>query len=356
MKAKTLRIGVILGLVALVSLGGVGFTATAGADTGVGGRGPGMWVTWPGFPNMWAGVYKLTAGGYAICVDPLLDSPEGTNSSDPYELTSWRTGRGEELTPEALAAAAYIAAWLPAEPTNAQAATVKLALMAILQPVASADFDPFKDGSDGYQAAQKLGLLTEVRDLLQLARSRAVTWDGVTVEFTSNLDAISKPGDVITASVKLPGLPAGYEVVFLVTKPDGATVRVTAVTDDRSTAALSYATAPDVEGTYTVSYQVEAVPPRYPLAIDPAKPEIQMMFIASAPLRKAGAAFPGHAQLRFPPTPPKPKPGPEIHTGGSAVPAAGFPGAALGGLLALAGLGLWLVPRRRAAHGGRPSL
>lgn len=295
------RVVLGLGLIMMIGQGSLDMANLSQAATAVGGHGPGKYVSWPRYKNMWAGVYKLKGGGLAICVDPMLGSPSGTNSSDPIEVKSWKTGKGQSLSKSDLAAAAYITYWLPTSPTNTQAAAAKLALLAILQPTAWANFDPFTKGSDGYQAANNLGILTQVRDLVTEARSRATTWDGTAPSIVTNFDQISQPGDLITASMQLAGVPAGYEMVFTVTTPGGVTQRITATTDASGKSSISYPTASDVVGSYTVQFSIANLPPRYPMVINPANSSLQRMFVAVSKPRQASDVAGNQVVVQFNP-------------------------------------------------------
>jgi len=288
----------ISAIVLLVIGGSVVTSPTAQAATPVGGHGPGQYVSWPKYTNMWAGVYEVP-GGWAFCVDPMTSAPTGTSSSDPHQLTTWKTGAGTTLSAQDLAVAAYITYQLPTNPTTLQAATAKLALMAILQPVSWGNFDPFVAGSDGQVAANAIGILSQVQSLVAQARAKAVTWDGTSPPLTTNMDTLSVPGSVITASASLPGVPAGYTVTFTVTLPDKSTKTIESTTTPDGTAVMSYTT--NLPGTYSVTYAISNLPPRYPQAIDPASPDLQRMFLSIPSPRSAASPAPATVLLKYNP-------------------------------------------------------
>ena len=297
-----------LGL-ALVVLGGtiLGIDS-ARADTNASGHGPGQLVNWSGYSGFWVGAYQ-TSNGLAICVTPSGESPVGQGGSDPYTVSpGWVDDQGEAASAQQLAEVAYILWWMGPAPTDYSAGMARLATFTVLGydsvnvygSQRRFNFDVFSNGSDGQEIANQLGMLDDVQALVIQARAKANTWDGSAPAIITNIDQISTPGDTITASVTLPGVPSGYEVRFVVTKPDGSQDNVTASTDDHGMARLSYVTSPTVQGAYRVSYDITDVPPSMPMAYSPGGSNPQDMFFAAPPSRNASTSSP-EVTLRFPP-------------------------------------------------------
>ena len=287
-----------LGL-ALVVLGGTILgIGSARADTNASGHGPGQLVNWSAYNGFWLGAYQ-TSNGLAICVTPSGDSPVGQGGSDPYPIAvGWVDDQGEAASAQQLAQVAYVLWQMGSQPTDYAAGMARLAVFTLLgydsvHVYGSGrlfNFDVFSDGSDGQEIANQLGMLSDVQGLVSRARARANTWDGSQPQIVAATDQVNVPGDTITASVTFPGLPAGYEVRFTVTKPDGSVDAVEASTDAEGTARLSYVTAPNVQGAYIVGYDISDVPPSVPVAYAPGGSNPQDMFFAAPSARSAQGA------------------------------------------------------------------
>ena len=297
-----------LGL-ALIVLGGTLLgIGPVEADTNASGHGPGQYVNWPGYSGFWLGTYQ-TSNGLAICVTPSGDSPVGRGGSDPYSVApGWVNDEGVAASAGQLAEVAYILWWMGPSPSDYAAGMARLAVFTVLGydsvnvygSQQAYNFDVFSPGSDGQQIAGEFGMLADVQSLVSEAKARANTWDGSSIEVTSDVDQVSVPGDTITASVRFPGLVSGYEVRFTVTKPDGTAEDVEAATDADGTASLSYATSPTVQGAYQVDYSIGDVPPSAPVAYSPGGPNPQDLFFAAPSARGVQGSIPS-VTLRFPP-------------------------------------------------------
>jgi len=299
-----------LGLVLVMVGGAVLGLGSARADTNASGHGPGQYVSWSNYRGLWLGAYQTT-NGLAMCVTPSGDSPIGQGGSDPYVIPpGWVNDEGAATSAQQLAEVGYILWWLGPSPTDYAAGMARLAVFTVLGYDAvnvygssrSYDFDVFTDGSDGQQIADQLGMLPDVQQLVNDARTRANTWDGSSPQMTTNLDQISEPGEVIQASVQFSGIPAGYEVRVTVETPDGSTEDIPEVTDGDGQASMSYETSAVAQGTYRVTYSMSDVPPSAPVAYWPGGSNPQNMFFAAPPARSTASPTPAEVTLAFHPT------------------------------------------------------
>ena len=309
------RVGVAMGLVLMSIAGGALAMDTAkAAPVNTSGQGAGISATWYIGGNlrygpMWFGQY-LTDQGAAYCVEPNTDWPTGTAGTDPYVLSSWTNQQGTHVTTAQLNQAAYILWAAPANPTNAQAAAVKLALFTVLGYNATTldgagstlyNFDVMNSSSDGYAIGSTYGALAYAQQLVTDARAKANNWDGTRPALVTDLANLTTPGQTFNASVTFPGLPAGYTVTFTVTKPDGTTQAIARLTDATGKASMSYTTSASVQGLYSVKYRIDNVPPQYPLAFTAGGANPQSLLFGPVPGRDA--ADPGFGEtLYFNPT------------------------------------------------------
>lgn len=280
------------------------------ADTTVPGHGPGQMVSWSAYEGLWLGTYA-TSNGLAYCGSPVGSSPVGRSGSDPFAVSpGWVNDQGDAVSAQQLAQVAYIMWWFGPSPSDRNAGIARLAMLTVLGYThvgivgsgwSGYDFDVFVPGSDGQQIANNLGILGDVQWIVGEARAKASTWDGSAPALASNIDQISAPGDVIVASARFPGLPAGYAVTFTVTAPDGSTQNLQASTDGDGAARMSYQTSASVQGVYTVRYSIGDVPPPTPLAFQAGGPNPQTLYFAApAPLGASGPV-PGEVRVRFNP-------------------------------------------------------
>jgi hypothetical protein len=277
-----------------LSIALIGMIAPTAVAVEVGNRAYGYSVSWSGgkigrYDGMWIGSY-WTDMGEAFCVTPRGTSPTNGTGSGAWWLDGWSNQEGEQMTTQQLAQAAFLAYSYTQWESNPQnAAIIKLALLSVLgldnaevygANGARANFDVRVPGSDGRIIADQLGLTSVILDWIARAQARASTWNGVTSGTKHNLNEIRYPGDTINYEVNFPGIPAGYDVFWTITKPDGATVSVTTQTNASGTAALEWDTLPDLLGEYKVKWQILNVPPRIPLAFyGPGRPA-QLLYIA----------------------------------------------------------------------------
>lgn len=303
------RWGTVVG-VAVSMIGGLVLgMGSAQADTSVPGHGPGQYVTWSNYEDFWVGAYN-TSNGLAFCGSPTGASPTGHAGTDPYPMTGWQNSQGDWVSAQQLAEIAYIMWWAGPSPSDYAAGMAKLAMLTVAGYTHTAifgtswngyNFDVFTPGSDGQEIARKLGMLGDVQDLVYEARAKANTWDGWSPKISTNLDQVKMAGDTIVASVTLTGIPAGYTVTFIVTKPDGSTENVYAPTDSNGTAQISYQTSRTMQGTYNVKYYIDNIPPSTPLAFTAGGSNPQDLFFAAPSPQLAWDPYGGTVNLRLDP-------------------------------------------------------
>ena len=222
----------------------------------------------------WFGLYHgvLSDGSSAwfVCMDPTAVTPFSQPMSDPAPLTSYVNGQGDGLTPAQLAELS----WLTANVTPTDVATsvaMNIAVRDLMGYTAvsldgiggSYSFDVNDPNSLGSYVAGQAGVLGQVQALIAQAQAGYSTWDGASYTFDTNIpaDEMMRPGDTFTATVQLPGVPAG--VSFDLTA-NGATVS-TAQSDAAGKVVLNWV-IPAGGAVYTISASMAGrVPAAFPL-------------------------------------------------------------------------------------------
>ena len=238
--------------------------------------------------NFWAGAYQ-TDRGLAFCLQPTRVTSVGQPVADPVEMTSFTNDQGVALTTAQLNQLAYLT-WqvsLNPNPSTNDAIIYKLVSttllgytgVAIIGTNVAHDLSLDDPGSDAVNIAAAAGVLDAARALLAQARAKANNWDGTgTLTLTSTP---AKPGDALTASVRLPGLGTGFPVVFTVTAPGGGTQAIQ-VTTSGDVANLTYTTTK--YGHYEVTAQLgEPAAPRYPMIAGALGQSQSMLMITGQP-------------------------------------------------------------------------
>jgi len=301
------RFFLVLGL-ALSTVGGAtALVGSAQAET-IGDRAYGDMVDWAAYQGFWAGSYN-TAQGEAFCVTPADDNPTGEGPDGPATLTSWTNGQGAQMTQAQLNQAAWILNWYYQQgSTNTNASIVRMALLTVLGYDHSAllgstytayNFDVFADGSRGQLIADQLGILADTQTLVTQARQYANSWDGSTVQETSNAATITQPGQQLTDSVTFPGIPAGYAVDFYVTSPDQPDHSIGSVTtDDTGTATATYTVS--TPGQYSIRWEINGVAPSWPVSFQGAGASPQTLFLSVLPSRSLASAQPLQFEVHQP--------------------------------------------------------
>ncbi|MCL2482068.1 MAG: hypothetical protein FWF43_01355 [Propionibacteriaceae bacterium] len=281
------RLFLVLGL-ALSTVGGA--TALVGSAQAVTteGRTYGTLVSWAPSEAVWAGTYD-TPDGEAFCVTPAGEIPYGDGPDDLATLTAWTNGQGDQMTQAQLNQAAWISNWYVQQgSTDANAAIARMAMLTVLgydhsgldgSPNTDYNFDVFADGSRGQLIADQLGILPDTQALVTQARQYANSWDGATVQETSNAATVTQPGEQLTDSVTFPGIPAGYAVDFYVTAPDQPDHSIGSVTTDGTgTATATYTVS--TPGQYSIRWEFNGVAPSLPVGYTGAGANPQYLFMA----------------------------------------------------------------------------
>jgi len=289
---KAYRAGLTLALLSSVGLSLLAGAPSASANTIVTGHAVGANFNVShngGTLNFWAGAYQ-TDKGLAFCLQPTRGSSVGQPVGDPVEMTSFTNDQGAALTTTQLNQLAYLT-WQVAQnpsPSAGDAVVYKLVSTTLLGyngvPIwgttTAHDLSLDDPGSDANNIAASAGVLAAAQALLAQTRAKANNWDGTGAFTVTSTPA--KPGDVLAATVQLPGLGDGFPVTFSVTKPDGQT-DVIEVATSGDAAQLSYTTT--TFGHYEVAAQLaEPAAPRYPL-IAGAMGQSQSMLMIGAQAR-----------------------------------------------------------------------
>jgi len=295
---KTLRAGLAVALLASAGLALLAGAPPAHANTIVTGHAVGANFNVShngGTLNFWAGAYQ-TDKGLAFCLQPTKVTSVGQPVGDPVEMTSFTNDQGVAVTTTQLNQLAYLTWKVAANPNPSATDAVVYKLVsttllgynsvAIIGTNVGHDLSLDDPGSDAYNIAAAAGALDAAQALLAETRAKANNWDGTGTFAVTSTPA--KPGDVLAATVRLPGLGSGFPVVFSVTKPDGQTDAIQVATSG-DVADLSYPTASF--GHYQVSAQLgEPAAPRYPLIAVAMGQSQSMLMIGASPRTWASEA------------------------------------------------------------------
>jgi len=224
--------------------------------------------------NWWAGGYSTTKG-IGFCLQPHRDWSGSSALSEPKQLTSFTNDQGKALTKAQLNQLAYLM-WraTTAVTSNKTAVMYRMVMLTIAGydhvqvnrggsklSTTYYNFSLDDPKSDATRIVNSFGVLSQAVALLAETRAKANNWDGTATASIS--DAPAHLGDDLVATVKLPGLGTGTEVVFKVTSPGGDSQSVTVATID-DVAELAYAMT--AFGHYEVTAALASpVAPRYPM-------------------------------------------------------------------------------------------